>query len=94
MPGHKGILKEWGWEAFTRVHYINFEQSPGAKKIFDQDFDISRIIEDLEFFLKSYSHPSRFAANHPATTGSARRFLPAGFCHWKNNKPRSRQIQA
>ncbi len=50
--GKTFILKEWGRESFRHVHYINFEQSPAAKRIFEQDFNISRIVEDLAFYLK------------------------------------------
>jgi len=55
--GKTYLLKEWGRAAFDRVHYVNFEQSPAAQKIFEQDFDIGRIVEDLAFFLKTTINP-------------------------------------
>ncbi len=56
--GKTYILKEWGRANFKRMHYVNFEQSPSAKKIFEQDFDTTRIIKDLEFSLKTTIDPT------------------------------------
>jgi len=55
--GKTYLLKEWGRVAFDRVHYVNFEQSPAAAKMFEQDFDTNRIVEDLAFFLKTTIRP-------------------------------------
>lgn len=56
--GKTYILKEWGRANFKRMHYVNFEQSPSAKNIFESDFEITQILKDLEFSLKTTIDPT------------------------------------
>ncbi|MBM4252163.1 MAG: ATP-binding protein [Deltaproteobacteria bacterium] len=51
--GKTYLLKEWGASTFARVHYINFEKSPAMAKMFEQDFETKRIVDDLGFALKT-----------------------------------------
>ena len=50
--GKTYILKEFGKGFFPRYHYINFEENPNIIKIFNDDLNPSRIIQELNFFLK------------------------------------------
>ena len=47
--GKTYLLKTWGQSSFPRFHYINFEKSPAAARIFDRDFDVKRILSELAF---------------------------------------------
>lgn len=51
--GKTYVLKEWGARSFAKVHYVNFEQNPDAIKIFDRNLDVSRILREIEFLLKT-----------------------------------------
>ena len=51
--GKTYLLKSWGREAFAKVHYINLEKDSDARKSFDRDFDVTRIIGELSFILGS-----------------------------------------
>ena len=44
-------LKEFGKARFPRCHYINFEEQPRFRPIFDKDLDPDRIIQDLALVL-------------------------------------------
>lgn len=46
--GKTHTLKEFGAEHFENVCYINFESSSNYAAIFEYDFDVSRIIRELE----------------------------------------------
>jgi hypothetical protein len=45
--GKTWLMKEFAKEAFTNFLYVNFEENPRVKGIFEQDFDISRILAAL-----------------------------------------------
>jgi len=44
-------LKAFGAEAFPAFHYLNFEEHKGIHTIFKQDFDPSRILNELSLYL-------------------------------------------
>lgn len=46
--GKTWLMKEFGRQAFANVVYLNFEQNPMLRTLFDSDFSIPRIIEGLE----------------------------------------------
>jgi predicted AAA+ superfamily ATPase len=45
--GKTWLMKEFGKEHYQKTAYISFDNNDNAKKIFDQDFDISGIIRAL-----------------------------------------------
>lgn len=49
--GKTYLLRQFGENEFSNTHYINFERNQAAKKIFEQNYDPKRIIEELSFFL-------------------------------------------
>ena len=55
--GKTYVLQEWGRKNFARMHYINFEKSTAAAKIFESDFDVRRILNEIGFFLKTTIDP-------------------------------------
>ena len=46
--GKTWLLKEFGKKAYNQTVYINFEDSPNLKLLFQNDFNIKRIITTLE----------------------------------------------
>ncbi len=46
--GKTWLMKEFGRQHFANVAYINFDEDDAAKRIFNGDFDISRIITALQ----------------------------------------------
>lgn len=46
--GKTYIVKRFAQEQFQSYVYINFEESPGLGTIFDYDFDVKRILAELE----------------------------------------------
>lgn len=51
--GKTYLLKEFGNSCYPKTHYINFEKSPAASAIFEQDLQPRRILQELQFFLES-----------------------------------------
>lgn len=51
--GKTFLLKSWGKDAFAKVHYINLEKDSDARKSFDRDFNVARIVSELSFTLGS-----------------------------------------
>ncbi|PKN65656.1 MAG: ATPase [Chloroflexi bacterium HGW-Chloroflexi-5] len=49
--GKTHILKEFGGAAFSRCHYLNFEEDERLGRIFEQDLKPQRIIDELQFYL-------------------------------------------
>ncbi len=47
--GKTYILKEFGKDNFDNVCYVNFESNSKYSEIFEYDFDVKRIIAELEF---------------------------------------------
>lgn len=47
--GKTYVLKEFGNMCFSNVCYINFEETSQLASIFDYDYDVNRIIKELEF---------------------------------------------
>lgn len=56
--GKTYILKTWGQAEFPRVHYINFEKNSAAGRLFDRDFDVNRILNELSFILDTSIDPA------------------------------------
>lgn len=46
--GKTWVMKEFGKRYFENTVYINFENNPGMKSVFEGDFDIKRIISALK----------------------------------------------
>ena len=55
--GKTWIMKEFGKRCFKHTVYINFDNNPRMKLVFEQDYDISRIISALKI-----EHGSNFKA--------------------------------
>lgn len=48
--GKTWLIKTFGKQEFSQMIYVNFEDEPQLKNLFQQDFDITRIINTLEIF--------------------------------------------
>jgi predicted AAA+ superfamily ATPase len=53
QSGKTYILKEFGQTFFPNYHYVNFEEDKQAGKIFQQDLNPKRILDELSFYLDS-----------------------------------------
>lgn len=51
QTGKTYVLKEFGETCFQQLHYLNFELNPGLVKLFQGDFQPTRILTDLRFVL-------------------------------------------
>lgn len=51
--GKTYILKEFGKECYENVAYFNFEENRSLSRVFDNDFDIGRIIFELSIIANS-----------------------------------------
>ena len=51
--GKTYIIKEFAQENFKNFIYINFEESEKLSAIFDYDYDVNRIVHELEQHLKT-----------------------------------------
>ncbi|MBP5756713.1 MAG: AAA family ATPase, partial [Spirochaetales bacterium] len=51
--GKTYIIKEFAQENFKNFIYINFEESEKLSAIFDYDYDVHRIVHELEQHLKT-----------------------------------------
>ena len=51
--GKTYIIKEFGNNCFDNLAYLNFEESDNAAAIFDYDFDVNRIIREIEYHTKA-----------------------------------------
>ena len=49
--GKTYILKEFGKENYSHVAYFNFEETKSLSSIFEQDYDVKRILFELGLFL-------------------------------------------
>lgn len=49
--GKTYILKEFGGTSFPRYHYVNFEKDESLGRIFEQDLNPARILNELQFYL-------------------------------------------
>lgn len=54
--GKTYLLKEFGKQHFPKFHYFNFEKQPNLAKIFEQDLDPKRILQELSFFIGESIH--------------------------------------
>jgi uncharacterized protein len=50
--GKTWLLKEFGKTEYNQFVYVNFEDTPNLKNLFEQDFDINRILKVLEIHSK------------------------------------------
>lgn len=57
--GKTYILREFGSEYFENMCYINFESGNKYSKIFDYDFDVNRIISEIEFLENTRITPEK-----------------------------------
>jgi hypothetical protein len=53
QTGKTYVLKEFGESHFPHYHYLNFEHNKKAAKLFENDFDPKRILNDLSFLLNN-----------------------------------------
>ena len=49
--GKTYILKDFGREKYSNVAYFNFEETKDLAPLFDQDFDVKRILFELSLFI-------------------------------------------
>lgn len=42
--GKTWLMKEFGRQCYVKTAYVNFDRNPRMKQVFDQDFDIERIL--------------------------------------------------
>ncbi len=49
QTGKTYLLKTFGAECFKSFFYFNFEEQPNLAALFDQDFDVKRILQELSF---------------------------------------------
>ena len=42
--GKTWLMKEFGRQCYAKTAYVNFDKNPRMKQVFDQDFDIERIL--------------------------------------------------
>ena len=45
--GKTWLLREFGRQHYANTVYVNFEQAVGLRNIFDQDYDVGRILQML-----------------------------------------------
>lgn len=57
--GKTHLLKEFGSLHFPEYHYFNFEKEPGLFKLFEQDLDPKRILNELSFFRNRPIHTGK-----------------------------------
>jgi len=57
--GKTYVIKEFGEKHFDNTCYINFESNSNYANIFDFDFDVNRIISELEFIHKTKIVPGK-----------------------------------
>jgi len=51
--GKTWLLNEFGKTHYTQTVYVNFEETPGLKNLFEDDYDTARIITVLEIYAKT-----------------------------------------
>lgn len=75
--GKTYILKEFGGASFPRYHYVNFEKDETLGRIFEQDLNPARILNELQFYLERYRPPMAYvlSANN-ITQRNTVRYLP------------------
>lgn len=49
--GKSYLISEFGKREFKKLHSINFERDRGASRIFEEDYNPKRIIQELSFYL-------------------------------------------
>ncbi|MCX6236878.1 MAG: ATP-binding protein [Bacteroidia bacterium] len=57
QTGKTWLLKEFGRSAFRNLVYVNFEETPNLKSLFNNDFDIPRIITTLQIYSQTLITP-------------------------------------
>jgi len=57
--GKTYVIKEFGEKHFDNTCYINFESNSNYANIFDFDYDVKRIISELEFIQKTKINPGK-----------------------------------
>jgi len=57
--GKTYVIKEFGEKYFDNTCYINFESSSGLAQLFEFDYDVKRIISELEIMLKTKIVPGK-----------------------------------
>ena len=51
--GKTHLLKTFGKNHFSKCHYFNFEKQPDLAKVFEENLDPQRILDDLSFYIGS-----------------------------------------
>jgi hypothetical protein len=50
--GKTWLMKEFATQAYKKSVYVNFEDNPTVKSLFEQDFDVDRIVASLQLLFK------------------------------------------
>ena len=58
QTGKTWLIKEFGKRAFKETVYINFENEPRFKSLFESDYDTSRIISTLQLYIGKKIDPT------------------------------------
>ena len=59
QTGKTYLLKTFGAECFKSFFYFNFEEQPNLAALFDQDFDVKRILQELSFAAGKTINPKK-----------------------------------
>lgn len=57
QTGKTWLMREFGKQAFAETLYVNFENEPRFKSLFQQDYDTKRIISTLQIYLGAKIDP-------------------------------------
>ncbi|MCK4765369.1 MAG: ATP-binding protein [Candidatus Aminicenantes bacterium] len=61
QTGKTYSLKKFGTKEFRRLHYINFQENRGARKLFSGNLNPGEILEAVEFYLDTQISPGEDA---------------------------------
>ena len=50
QTGKTWLIREFGRQAFAEFIYINFENEPRFRNLFQQDYNVQRILETIQLF--------------------------------------------
>lgn len=57
--GKTWLMKEFGRQAYEHIAYVNFESDPSLKGLFQQDYNISRLLSALQIATEQPIHPGK-----------------------------------
>lgn len=62
--GKTYLIREFGKRAFEETAYFNFDGNMGLQSIFDFDFNVERIIDELETAVYGHKNSPRKNTDH------------------------------